>query len=155
MADLTKVTYCGLYCGLCSTCYRTPQRARALHDAMHKDGWDQWGKEIPNFSAFWAFLGGLADSEGKSSCREGACGPPFCGIKKCAQQKGVEICPFCDEYPCHRILGLAKGYTLMLAEGERMKSLGLDAWIAEQEERRKTGFAYADIRCLPYEVPTD
>jgi hypothetical protein len=25
--------------------------------------------------------------------------------------------------------------------------------IAEQEERRKTGFAYVDIRCHPYDVP--
>jgi hypothetical protein len=34
-----------------------------------------------------------------------------------------------------------------------MKEVGLDAWIQEQEERRKTGFAYADIKCYPYQVP--
>jgi hypothetical protein len=26
-------------------------------------------------------------------------------------------------------------------------------WIQEQEERRKTGFAYVDIRTNPYNVP--
>ena len=94
----------------------------------------------------------LSDAEGRSNCRGGDCGPPFCGIRKCAPQKGVEVCPFCAEYPCHRILGLAKGYVTMLEDGKRMKAIGLSAWIAEQEERRKTGFAYADIRCHPYEI---
>ena len=58
-----------------------------------------------------------------------------------------------ETYPCERILGLAQGYATMLADGKRMKAVGIDAWIAEQEERRKAGFAYADIRCYPYEVP--
>jgi len=152
MADLTKVTYCGLYCGLCSQCYRIPQRARALQEAMHKDGWEHWGGEIAGFKEFWSFLGGIVDSEGRSSCRGGKCGPPFCGIRKCAEKRGVEVCPFCDDYPCERVLGIAKGYVSMLADGNRMKSIGIDAWIAEQEERRKTGFAYVDIRCHPYEI---
>jgi len=34
-----------------------------------------------------------------------------------------------------------------------MRAIGLESWIAEQEERRKTGFAYCDIRCQPYEIP--
>ena len=41
----------------------------------------------------------------------------------------------------------------MLADANRMKEIGIDAWIQEQEERRETGFAYVDIRCQPYEVP--
>jgi hypothetical protein len=148
-----QVTFCGLYCGLCSTRNRIPQRARALHESMQKEGWDQWGQEMPNFNEFWLFLTGLADSESRCSCRAGKCGPPFCGIRKCAQKKNIDICPFCNEYPCHRILGVAKGYVTMLADAQRMKALGIDAWIQEQEERRKTGFAYVDIRCHPYEVP--
>ena len=153
MPDLKHVAYCGLYCGLCAQCYRIPQRARDLREAMSKEGWDHWAQEIPRFKDFWAFLGDLSTDQGRSWCRGGECGPPFCGIRKCAPQKGVEVCPFCAEYPCHRILGLAKGYVTMLEDGKRMKAIGLDAWIAEQEERRKTGFAYADIRCHPYEVP--
>ena len=153
MADLAQVTYCGLYCGLCSQRNRIPPRARALQEAMHKDGWELWGPGIPGFEAFWSFLGGLASSEPRCSCREGRCGPPFCGIRKCAQEKGIEVCAFCDDYPCERILGLAKGYVTLLADGQRMRAIGIDAWIQEQEERCKTGFAYVDIRCEPYEVP--
>lgn len=45
------------------------------------------------------------------------------------------------------------GYPTLIANGRRMKEIGPDAWIREQEERAKTGFAYADIRCYPYNVP--
>jgi hypothetical protein len=153
MEKLEQVTYCGLYCGLCAQRNRIPQRARALRETMHKEGWEYWGGEQANFNEFWAFLNKLSEMESDCSCRSGNCGPPFCGIRKCAQEKGIEVCPFCDEYPCHRVLGIAQGYVTQLADGKRMKEKGLDTWIEEQEERRKTGFAYSDIRNHPYSVP--
>ena len=153
MADMKQVTYCGLYCGLCSTCNRTPKMARDLRDTLRKEAIEAWGPSMPDFEEFWRFLERLAASASRCSCREGTCGPPFCTIRKCAPEKGVDVCPFCDEYPCERILGLAKGYVTMLADGKRMKEVGLDTWIEEQERRRSTGFAYVDIRCEPYVVP--
>jgi hypothetical protein len=122
---------------------------------MLKEGYDNWGNEIPHFGEFWTFLNNLAASEPKCSCRGGTCGPPFCGIREYAPKKSVTACPFCNEYPCAKVLGIAKGYVTMLADGQRMKAIGIDAWIEEQEERRKTGFAYADIRVLPYDIPAN
>ncbi len=153
MTDLKRVTYCGLYCGLCSTCNRVPAQAGALRDTLRKDSMETWGPNLPDFNEFWRFLNDLAASEERCSCRENTCGPPFCAIRKCALEKGEEVCAFCDEYPCERIMGIAKGYVTMLADGERMRAIGLGRWIEEQEERRATGFAYADIRCHPYEIP--
>ena len=153
MADLRHVTYCGLYCGLCSQCSRIPRQAEALRLSMHKEAWDQWGSHVTGFEGFWAFLTRLAGAEANCSCRGGKCGPPFCGIRKCAQMKEVDACPFCPEYPCPRIQGLAKGYVNVLADAKRMQEIGLDRWIQEQEARRATGFCYVDIRCHPYEVP--
>ncbi len=153
MDDLELVTYCGLYCGLCSQRCRTPGQAGLLRATMEKDGWDKWAKDtpsLPGFNEFWSFLGRLAEL--KPSCRKG-CGAPFCAIRKCAQAKKVDACPFCDEYPCQRVLGIAAGYPTMLADGQRMKAKGVSVWVQEQEERRKTGFAYVDIRCYPYSVP--
>jgi hypothetical protein len=153
MVNLEQVTYCGLYCGLCSARNRIPRQAEALRESMRKEGWDVWGKEQEGFEQFWTYLNGLVESEENCSCRAGKCGPPFCSIRKCASEKGVDACPFCDEYPCYRILGLAEGYVGILADGKRMKEKGLESWIAEQEERRKTGFAYTDIRNHPYSIP--
>jgi hypothetical protein len=153
MTDLRLVTYCGLYCGLCSLKCRIPQRAQALHDSMQKDGYEHWGQNIPGFKEFWKFLNGLVESESKCSCREGTCGPPFCTIRKCAREKNIDICISCEDYPCKRIDGIAKGYPTLLSDGKRIKEMGIDTWIEEQKERTNTGFAYVDIRCYPYEVP--
>ena len=153
MTDLRLITYCGLYCGLCSLKCRIPQRAQALHDSMQKDGYDHWGQNIPGFTEFWEFLDRLVESESKRSCREGTCGAPFCTIRKCAREKNIDICISCEDYPCNRIDGIAEGYPTLLSDGKRIKDIGIAGWIEEQEERAKSGFAYVDIRCYPYEVP--
>jgi hypothetical protein len=153
MVNLEQVTYCGLYCGLCAQRNRIPARAVALSESMRKEGYQNWGKELPQFAEFWAFLNDLAESESRCSCRGGKCGPPFCSIRTCVPKKGVDACPFCAEYPCDKVLGIARGYVTMLADGKRMKEIGINRWTLEQEKRRKTGFAYADIRVSPYEIP--
>ncbi|MBC7256453.1 MAG: DUF3795 domain-containing protein [Chloroflexi bacterium] len=154
MADMRLVTYCGLYCGLCAQCNRIPKQAAALRETMRREGWEFWGPEIPAFETFWKFLSDLVEAGTRSSCREGAgaCGPSFCDIRACAQEKRVEVCPFCEEYPCARIEALAERYVMLLADGKRMREIGLERWIAEQEDRRSTGFVYADIRCTPLHV---
>ena len=79
--------------------------------------------------------------------------PAFLRHLEMRPPKGRWACPFCSEYPCAKVLGIARGYVTMLADGQRMKAIGIDAWIQEQEERKQTGFAYADIRVLPYNIP--
>ena len=153
MADLRLITYCGLYCGLCAEINRIPRIAQDLRDTMKKEGYDQWGQNLPGFKEFWSFLNNLIESKTTRSCREGTCGAPFCSIRKCAREKNVDICIYCEDYPCNRIDGIAQGYPTLLTDGKRLKDIGVDAWIVEQEQRAKTGFTYADIRCYPYEVP--
>ena len=146
MADLKLVTYCGLHCTLCAQRGRIPRQAQELRESMHKEGYDFWGTEIPGFKEFWKFLTDLCDVDnGCPGCRAGG-GYPACTIRKCARERGIEICVFCEEYPCERVLEIAKRYPTLLADGKRMREIGLEAWIQEQEERAKTGFAYADIR---------
>lgn len=155
MADLRLVTYCGLYCGLCAQRGRVPIQAAELRDTLRTEGYEYWAIEQPDFAEFWRYLGSLCDPEQACpGCRQGA-GPPFCGIRNCALGRGVDVCSECLEYPCHRVEELAQGYPTLLADGARMVAIGMEAWIEEQEERRKTGFAYADVRCDPYQVPAD
>lgn len=155
MADLRLVTYCGLYCGLCGERGRIPRQASALRETMAKEGYEFWGNELHGFEEFWGFLTNLCDPEKTCpGCRQGG-GPSFCAIRKCAARRGVEVCPFCDEYPCWRVLSLAKGYPTLIADGERLRDMDLELWVEEQEERAKMGFAYLDIRCHPYEVPSE
>ncbi len=141
------------YCGLCAQRGRIPHQANALRESMSKEGYEFWGKELPGFNEFWSFLEEICDREKACpGCRQGG-GPPFCGIRKCAHSREIDICVKCAEYPCDKVLQIAKGYPTLIADGRRMKEMGIDAWVGEQEERAKTGFAYVDIRCHPYSVP--
>jgi len=152
---LRLVTYCGLFCELCAQRERIPRQADALRQSMAKEGYDSWGKEIPGFSEFWKFLTNLCEPDNScAGCRQGG-GNPFCSIRKCALERKIDICVFCREYPCKRVQALAKGYPTLIADGERIKEIGIDAWIVEQKERARTGFAYVDIRCRPYSIPDE
>jgi hypothetical protein len=151
--NLKLVTYCGLYCDLCSARGRLPGQASALRDTMRKEGWEYWGESFPRFKEFWKFLNDM--SEPKKSCpgcrQDG--GPPFCGIRKCARKKGLDLCIECEEWPCSRIEGLAAGYVNLIPDSERHKRIGTARWLKEQKARAATGFCYCDIRCHPYTVP--
>jgi len=153
MADSRLATYCGLWCGLCAQRGRIPTRAKDLREAMNKEGYESWASQLLNFKEFWAFLARLCDPDAACpGCRQGG-GPEFCGIRKCARQRGVEVCPFCDAYPCERVCELGRVYPTLISDGTRMRQIGLEAWILEQEERSRTGFVYADIRCYPCKGP--
>jgi hypothetical protein len=147
MADLTFITICGLHCKLCSARGRTPAQAQALRETLEKDGFPVWGPSVfPNFEAFWALLSDLADlDKACPGCRAGG-GDPGCAIRACARERGVELCPLCDEFPCARIQQFARKYPTLLIDGERLKTIGINAWIAEQEERARCGFIYSDCR---------
>ena len=151
--DLSLVTYCGLYCPLCAQRGRIPKQARSLHKSLAKEGWQSYGSAVSDdFEPFWRLLTRFADPEKGCSCRDDG-GPPFCAIRKCAREKGVDVCPFCEAFPCEYIRTIGKGYPTLIADGYRMCEIGLEAWIDEQKQRAKTDFAYCDIRCEPYEVP--
>lgn len=149
MDNLKFVTYCGLYCGLCSHRGRVPQQANTLRETMAKEGWDKWATAMPGFNEFWKFLTDRCDPDKCCpGCRRGG-GRPDCPIRECARKKKVDICVFCEEYPCEHILGPAKLYPTLIADGKRLKEIGIEAWMAEQQKRAKTGFAYCDIRYDP------
>lgn len=147
MADLTYVTYCGLYCRLCGHMAWMPRQARELQESMRTEGWEHYGEAVyPESEEFWRVLGHLAETdETCPGCRDG-CGFPGCEIRACARERDVETCPLCDDYPCEHIAALAGRYPTLIADGERLREIGLEAWIEEQEQRRAIGFAYADIR---------
>jgi hypothetical protein len=153
MAELQDVAYCGLYCRLCATKSRIPKTATALRDALAKEGWPHYGEYIvPGFNSFWSTLVKFADYETACPDCRGGCGDPGCGIRKCAKDRTIDLCPLCPEYPCTHIRALARRYPNLVADGERMKEIGVEAWVKEQEDRRSTGFCYCDIRFPQREV---
>jgi hypothetical protein len=145
---LEFVTYCGLCCHLCAERARIPQRAAALQEAMTEEGWPYFGPSVSDFTEFWRFLKGLHAEGGCHGCRVGG-GFPGCQIRICAQERGVELCARCTDFPCAHIETMAARYPILIADNRRLQAVGLEQWLAEQEERARRGVVYADIR---YEV---
>lgn len=145
---LRHVAYCGLFCGLCAQRSRIPQQARQLRKSLHEEGYDDWYQYVPHikdsFLPFWQFLQRLAESD--CTCRTGG-GPPDCRIRECAKLKEIDDCTECKEYPCKLIQDLAEHYPTLIQDGKRLREIGLEGWLREQEERVSRGVVYADIRC--------
>ena len=147
MSDPPYVTYCGLYCKLCANLARIPQQSSALRETLRKEGWEYFGQYcVSGFKDFWTALEELSRSDKTCKGCRGGCGDPDCSIRKCAQEREMELCSSCTEYPCERIADLAKRYPNLISDGRRQKETGLDQWIQEQEDRCNSGFCYADIR---------
>lgn len=141
--------YCGFYCKLCKFSHKPADILK--RDLQRRHG-GRYAREEPEF---WKTLSNMAE-EPKGVCRDGSCNGGFpCAIRKCAKEKGVFTCPECEKYPCNRIKTLAGGsaYNLIF-DGHRMKEIGLEAWLAEQEERIKDGFHYHMLQCEQCIVPT-
>ncbi len=155
MERLNEVTYCGVYCPNCGVRCRLPERASVLLETMKAGDWEDFGHSIEGFTPFWKFLNGLADKSVVKRCREETCGHPSCGIRKCAKNKGVEACPMCGDYPCEKIAKFAKSEPTLIFDGKRMREIGMEKWISEQEARRRTGFSYDDIRCGKGDIPLE
>ncbi|MBN2383489.1 DUF3795 domain-containing protein [bacterium] len=147
MSELDDITYCGLYCRLCSTKSRIPRTSTMLRNTLDQEGWLNFGEYvIPEFKSFWSGLEKLAGFETDCPDCRGGCGDPGCTIRKCATERGVELCPLCPDYPCENINVFARRYPNLIADGQRLKQIGPAAWRQEQELRGTTGFCYCDIR---------
>ena len=142
MSRLSEVTYCGVYCPNCEERCQIPQRAAALLKSMKAANYNDWCPPT-----VWKFVADLTDVKVPKRCRDETCGSKTCGMRRCAKDKGVEVCPLCGDYPCEMIQTLASTDPTLLFDGKRMKEVGLEQWIDEQEARRANGFCYGDIRC--------
>jgi hypothetical protein len=138
-------TYGGLYCKLCAERARIPLQAAQLREAMVEEGWPFWGPTVPGFTEFWVFLESLQANRGCPGCRAGG-GYPECQIRSCARQRGLDLCCHCPDFACEHIERLAARYPTLIADNRRLQAVGLEQWLADQEERVRRGVVYADIR---------
>jgi hypothetical protein len=116
---------------------------------MTDEGWPFWGHTIPGFAEFWAFLENLG-KEPCPGCRADG-GYPECQIRRCARERGMELCCHCPDFSCEHIEALAARYPTLLADNRRLQAVGLRRWLKEQEERLRRGVVYADMRYHTHE----
>ena len=139
--DKKFTCFCGLYCENCAVKVKVEPAAKNLYSEMKSAGFEDVISFIPGGEGFWSFLKGMAEDNMCISCRDGG-GDPGCSVRLCAKEKGVEMCAFCDEYPCDKIAGFLKRISVLESDNVLLRDKGWDAWLALQNERRGTGFTY-------------
>jgi len=61
-----------------------------------------------------------------------------CEIKKCADERGVEFCAFCEDYPCTMLKEFQAQLphrAELFEDGERVREVGFDQWFEEVHSR--------------------
>jgi hypothetical protein len=143
------VCHCGLYCKLCANIAIHPKNARALKTELERDHWPEFGKyAFPDFDMFFEILGYFANMDETSPLCKGGCGNPECAIRICTREKGVQVCALCPEYPCPHITAFAVNYPMLNKLNDRLRAIGLDAWIAEMEDYAAQGVSYRDTEAF-------
>ena len=143
--DKQFACYCGLYCENCAIKVKVYPAAKTLYGEMKNAGFDDVVNNIPGGDGFWTFLKDIAENWICTSCREGS-GNPGCQVRKCAQDKGVDMCALCSEYPCETFNSFDEGYPILRHDNALLRAEGWDAWGALQDKRRTDGFTYADAK---------
>ena len=139
--DEKYLRYCGPYCENCSTKAKVEPAARVLYSEMRHAGFEEIMRYLPDGEAFWSFLKGMAEKGACVSCRNGS-GDPGCEIRRCAQEKGVEICALCKSYPCKRFSKLFRSYPTLKADNALLCRQAMEQWAKLQDDRKADGYTY-------------
>jgi hypothetical protein len=143
-------TYCGLYCGACAMkngqIRDTATRLKRLLEAYQYPEWAPQvaqlfpaTKHYPEFDAVLDWL----TTQDCPACREGG-GPPQCAIRICAREKALAGCWECPEDACDKLQGIDGSTPAALENRQRIREVGLEAWLEEQAAKAAGGFSYFD-----------
>lgn len=140
--DLEQYDYgiCGIYCGQCPNGNgRVKFSAGELKRLVDTTRYDWMENAVKSFS-FSEFRKGLEwfATAQCLKCLSGE-GKP-CKNRKCAEEKGLRSCLLCDEYlTCENTVYMRDVYPFVVENYERVKQVGLEKHLEEEEERARAG----------------
>ena len=127
------ISVCGLNCAKCDI-YAAGHGNEELRDEII-----EWFRKERNETV----------KPGQIKC-EGCRGPfdthwsPECKMMLCAKKKGLQHCFRCKEFPCINVNEFSSDGTShhrrTIENSKRMKEIGIEAWIKEQERKGKSVF---------------
>lgn len=124
------ISVCGLNCTRCFMYHKRdendPDVQREIQETI------KWFREEKN-----------QDLSKEDLICKGCLGPleihwsPDCEMMLCAREKGLKYCFECEDFPCTFVEKFAvdgmEHHRRAVERSKRMKKIGLEAWIAEQE----------------------
>jgi len=142
---------CGVYCGQCPSGngrvrYAAGELKRLIDTTRY-----EWLNEVEKRFSFEEFRKGLewfAQAQCPGCLRGG--GAP-CANRGCAKEKGLRSCLECGEYlTCKDTDYHREWYPFVLDSYERVKEVGLDRHLEEEERRARAGvsiMSHLERRC--------
>ena len=130
-------TYCGLYCGACDVLLANEKgevEKKAKEWKMKPEELKCQGCKTETIATFCV----------------------TCGLKKCAEDRNVDFCFQCAEYPCARLVEFKRDkyphHSIVLKNLEFIHSHGIQKWSKEQKVRWScpqcsTKFSWYDKTC--------
>ncbi len=131
---------CGLNCGKCMAfkdgeITRNAKELKRLLGAFDSyaqrfSGFDPVFKHYPSFKA-------LLDRFGEANCRgcrKGDCLYPNCGVAACYNEKAVDFCFQCNEFPCEKTNFDPDLKQRWVKMNNSMKEKGVEAYFEESKE---------------------
>ena len=134
--------YCGLNCKNCAVKVKVEPTAANLLNEMNKLGFESIISFFPKGEDFWSFLNTMSRKGLCLSCKEGS-GNPTCKVRQCARERNIEMCAFCDEYPCNYFSDFFKGYSTLESDNKLLRNQGWQEWEKLQKKRNNNGIAMA------------
>jgi len=135
------IGYCGVCCNHCGMQARIPEMAVELKRFIEAYGYGEWIQTITRDFDFNNLMKGLNWFANSScpSCLKGG-GMPRCEVKVCCLQKKLKNCYFCEEFSrCAKLSYQKETYRVEKHYG-RIRQIGYESWLGEQEEKIKENF---------------
>jgi len=136
---------CGIYQG------KIKEAVENLLNVIRAYGFDKimpelvkWEPTLQHYPEFESVMSGLVKLFGECpGCAAGG-GDPNCAVRSCAQKKKYATCAKCDSMEtCEKV----QRYGSKALEGLRkIKSVGIDKWIKEMQNKVDSGYCYLDER---------
>jgi hypothetical protein len=118
--DYRYDSFCGLYCGSCPVLLAVKKgtiEEFAKRENMTPEDLECHGCKTMNRALF---------------CKD-------CPFARCALERGIKSCIECVEYPCEELKKFQADewphHSLILKNLDRIREVGLDRWLEEQEKR--------------------
>jgi len=105
MSGIEPIGYCGLCCEDCffhkgEIADLAKELRRKLREGKFNKNYlefAKFAKEFKDYPTCYSVLGAMVKMRCKHMCRGGG-GPPFCKIRRCCQEKGLEGCWECEGF---------------------------------------------------------
>jgi hypothetical protein len=115
--------------------------AEELKRFIHAYKYGEWVGHVTQEFEFENFMKGLNwfAKSNCSGCIQGG-GMPTCEVRNCCKEKGFNNCYFCNDFLKCEKLGYQRETYKINENHERIKQVGYENWLKEQEKKSEANF---------------